>query len=532
MLTGMPSITSFAEMSGDEDAEEKILYDEDGNPIEAEATVEYSFDLDATLPQGVSINGVDLSGATCEEALAVLEDFVASYADATFTFTVDDAYITATAEEAGLCVRNDDVIERALAYGSEGNLLGRYMSQLAQENGETKDFALSLGINTSTLISYLEDNAEELVILPVDNTIKLVDGSFVFIEGETGIGIQTEESAVMVTRAIADAWDGSDLTFELYTEVVEPSTSRELLESVQDVLGSYSTNYSSSASGRKANIARAVELLDGTVLLPGESLSVDTALLSRNEANGYQLAGSYENGATVETYGGGVCQVSTTLYNAVIRAELEIVTRYPHSMVVSYVDPSMDAAIAEGLKDFVFANNTEAPIYIHAYTSNNNLYFVIYGAEYRDSNRSVVYESEILDTVDATFNYVVSTEYEIGYYGKTTSAHTGYSARLWKHVYVNGVLESSTIFNTSKYSMSAGEYSVGIAGATEEQIAALTAACAQATETQDEADVAYLEALVASYVTPQEGVVETEVTVTTTDITTDTSESSTASEAN
>ncbi len=75
-------------------------------------------------------------------------------------------------------------------------------------------------------------------------------------------------------------------------------------------------------------------------------------------------AGSYENGQVVDSFGGGICQVSTTLYNAVLYAELEVVERYPHSMLVAYVDPSRDAAIAGDYLDFVFQNNYETPIFI------------------------------------------------------------------------------------------------------------------------------------------------------------------------
>ena len=92
-----------------------------------------------------------------------------------------------------------------------------------------------------------------------------------------------------------------------------------------------------------------------------------------------------------EAVGGGVCQVSSTLYNAAIRAELEVVERSPHSMIVTYVQPSMDAAIAGDYKDFKFRNNTDAPIDIQGYTKNRKCYFVIYGEETRDPNRKVTF---------------------------------------------------------------------------------------------------------------------------------------------
>ena len=126
-----------------------------------------------------------------------------------------------------------------------------------------------------------------------------------------------------------------------------------------------------------------LNVVDGLVVYPGETISVSEAIGPTTAENGYYPAGSYENGTTVETYGGGICQVSTTLYNAVIRAELEIVTRAAHSMIVSYVEPSMDAAIADGIKDLQFKNNQETPIYIEGYTSGGIIYFNIYGKETR-----------------------------------------------------------------------------------------------------------------------------------------------------
>lgn len=107
------------------------------------------------------------------------------------------------------------------------------------------------------------------------------------------------------------------------------------------------------------------------------------------EENGYAPAASYANGTVVESFGGGICQVSTTLYQAVLQAELEVTERHNHSMIVKYVEPSMDAAIAEGAKDFRFVNNTEAPIYIEGYTYGGKIYFNLYGEEYRSADRKV-----------------------------------------------------------------------------------------------------------------------------------------------
>ena len=139
------------------------------------------------------------------------------------------------------------------------------------------------------------------------------------------------------------------------------------------MMGSYTTNYKDSGQNRCDNISNATSKINGTLLYPGEEFSVYEAIGPLDAANGYELAGAYENGQTVESYGGGVCQVSTTLYNAVILAELEITQRSNHSMIVSYVKPSMDAAIAGDYKDLRFVNNRDIPIYIEGYTEERML---------------------------------------------------------------------------------------------------------------------------------------------------------------
>ena len=254
---------------------------------------------------------------------------------------------------------------------------------------------------------------------------------------------------------------------------------------IQDVLGTYSTDYSSSSAARKTNVANGASKLNGIVLYPGETISVAENLNPMTAENGYALAASYENGTTVETYGGGICQVSTTLYNAVMRAELEIVTRASHSMIVTYVEPSMDAAIAGTSKDFQFKNNQDYPVYIESSTNGSTITFTIYGKETRDSNRTVTFESEVTSQTDPETKYVAATDQAIGYFATTQKAHTGYTAKLWKIVTVDGVEQSRDVYNNSTYKVSNKIVSVGVASDNAEATAAVNAAIA----TQDEATI-------------------------------------------
>ncbi len=435
-----------------------------------------------TIPENIFISGQNVSGMTADEANQVVADYLSRYGDVEFTLQAGEKSVTADGEDIGLTAKNADVVTRALNYGKEGNLVSRYKANKDMENGVKKDFAISLTADINTVKTYLDENSDELNIKAVNNGLKRENGSFTYVEGSSGVTVLTDQSAVLIADYISAQWSGENATIDLITEVTEPKGTREELAQVQDVLGSFETDFSSSSSARKKNVRTGAEKLNGIVLYPGDTLSVYEAVSPFDAENGYALAPSYENGTTVDSYGGGICQVSTTLYNAVMRAELEIVTRSAHSMIVTYVEPSMDAAIAGTFKDLQFKNNQETPIYIEGYTNGGTLGFRIYGKETRPDNRKVTFESEVTSQTDPVREFVASQDLPVGTIKKTQSSHTGYTARLWKIVTVDGVEESRKVYNNSTYKASNEIYSVGLANASPEAAAAINNAIATQNE--------------------------------------------------
>lgn len=435
-----------------------------------------------TIPENIFISGQNVSGMTADEANQVVADYLSGYGDVEFTLQAGEKSVTADGEDIGLTAKNADVVTRALNYGKEGNLVSRYKANKDMENGGKKDFAISLTADINTAKTYLDENSDELNIKAVNNGLKRENGSFTYVEGSSGVTVLTDQSAVLIADYISAQWSGENATIDLITEVTEPKGTREELAQVQDVLGSFETDFSSSSSARKKNVRTGAEKLNGIVLYPGDTLSVYEAVSPFDAENGYALAPSYENGTTVDSYGGGICQVSTTLYNAVMRAELEIVTRSAHSMIVTYVEPSMDAAIAGTFKDLQFKNNQETPIYIEGYTNGGTLGFRIYGKETRPDNRKVTFESEVTSQTDPVREFVASQDLPVGTIKKTQSSHTGYTARLWKIVTVDGVEESRKVYNNSTYKASNEIYSVGLANASPEAAAAINNAIATQNE--------------------------------------------------
>lgn len=430
------------------------------------------------IEDGISIDGTDVSGMTVQDAEKIIDSRVASYNDTKFTLVAGSKQITATGLDLGLTAAETDLAERVLHYGEDGNLLYRFKAQQQLENGEGKDFALKLAVDDAQVKKFLAEHEDEVVTTAVDGTLKRENGKFVYVPGEEGQRLVLSKSAVAIADFVSDEWDGSSAgRIELVTDVDEPKGSEEELGVVQDVLGSYNTNFASSTAARSQNVRNGASKIDGTVLYPGDEFSVADALNPMTEENGYAMAPSYENGQTVETYGGGICQVSTTLYNAVIRAELEVTNRSAHSMIVHYVEPSMDAAIAGTSKDFQFKNNGEYPVYLEGYTDGGIIYFNVYGKETRDPNREVTFESEVLSQTDPKTIYTATGAAGIGSISRTSGqAHTGYTARLWKVVTENGKEVSRDVFNNSTYRSTDNVYAVGTASGNPEASAIVSAA--------------------------------------------------------
>lgn len=436
-----------------------------------------------TIADGVYIGSINVGGMSAEEAAAAVESYVETISETNFTLTAGEREITVKASDLGLHFSETGVVQEAMDVGRSGSPIRRFQDRKDLEHGN-KVIPLELSVNRSEVTGVLTEHADELNQEAVDCGLVREDGGFRITDGAQGIEVNTADSVQVIENYINTSWEGGDAEIPLVAEVVNPRGTKEELSRIQDVLGTYNTNYNDSGKNRCDNIATAAGKINGTVLYPGDEFSVYEAIGPLDAANGYELAGAYENGQTVESYGGGVCQVSSTLYNAVILAELEITERSNHSMIVTYVSPSMDAAIAGDYKDLKFVNNQDAPIYIEGYTSGKNVYFTIYGEETRPSNRVVTYESEVVSRQDPGTQFVATGD-PAGYIGTVQGKHVGYVAQLWKVVTVDGKEESREIFNKSTYRASPKIVNVGTASADPNVSAVIGAALA----TGDEATI-------------------------------------------
>lgn len=453
----------------------------DQAPAAAENTPHIEVDENAKIPDGVYAGSISLGGLTVAQAREAINDYYKNISSSTFTVDTNGKKILTTLDELGFTYDAGTIVEEACTIGQYGGLISRYKT-LMDLRYDKVVVPVTHSVDTALVTEFVKDKVAVADTPAVDATITRDDnGDFVVTPHTTGLATNQEATVQTILDAVNNQL-AANMEVKATVEVTEPTCTTEMLEAIDTRLGTYSTSYSSSAAGRKTNIAVAAGYLDGTVLLPGQSLSVSETIKPREPEYGYAIGGEYLNGETIESYGGGVCQVSTTLYNALLQAELEIDTRYPHSMLVSYVEPSFDAAIATGSKDLVFTNNTGNPVYIASSADGATLTFSIYGKEYRPSNRTIEYESVVVSRTTSTPKEVEDPTQPTGYRDVKGSNHDACTSYLQKNIYIDGKLSETVRFDTDYYQASQQTITIGTGAATTTTAAADTTAAASSTE--------------------------------------------------
>ena len=265
------------------------------------------------------------------------------------------------------------------------------------------------------------------------------------IEGKPGVKFDVEQAQQLMEQA----QPGEE--FEVPCEMVAPKVSKKDLEGhlFTDVLGTYTT-YAGGSWARLMNVEKATNLINGAVLNSGEQFSYLDTLGPQTAATGWYPAPGYQGGKTVDMYGGGVCQVSSTLYYATLLANLKIVTRYCHQFAPSYITWGCDATVGDYPIDFVFENDRDYPIKIVASDVGNVITVQIIGTKVDDN-----YVEMVSETLGSTGYKVVEKKTDklpAGTRQEEQSPYTGYYVKTWRYVYDgDGNLISSDLEAVSDY---------------------------------------------------------------------------------
>ena len=398
---------------------------------------------------GVFIDGVDVGGMTPAEALSAVGQ-VSAQGGGEFAITVNVGNKSWCIDSSQVpMTRNvEAVVSRAYALG-RGNTTAIRGTRVTPFQ-ERLNSALSLrttpeGLYTEltydrTSIRQLTDSIAQFVNRdPVNASVATFDfntRSFTFNSDSPGSRIDADALYSQVITAL----DGGSRTATITMEpeiLLAPVTKAELMNSFRRI-STYTTSTTSN-SNRNTNVSLSAQAINGTTVMPGEIFSFNAATGQRTEEKGYKAAAAISGGQSVDEIGGGVCQTSSTLFNAVARANLEIIERCPHAWPSNYVEKGMDATVNWPNLDFKFKNNTDWPVFIVAYYKSRKVTVELYGMGLGDGV-SVDLESEVIRTIEPSseIKYVQNTSLPAGTQQETIKARTGYEVVTYQVWYQNG----------------------------------------------------------------------------------------------
>lgn len=400
-------------------------------------------DID-TIYKGVTIDNLDVSRKTMEQALEYIKEIKTKeikgkhmnliYGERTYKIALADL---------GFSYDYDEAVKKAIKLGREGNFLKR-LRDIAKIKG---------GVNIPLRSFYSLEKAETIVnaISKEINTeakdaeIRLVNGKINIIDHEIGKRVLKEDLLGLIDHNINKL---EDITIPV--EDVIPAVTNKLLARINGIIGEYSTSFKGSSKNRIENIRLSANAISNKLILPGEEFSYNKATGPRTAESGYREANVIIGGELTPDIGGGVCQTSTTLYNALLLADLTILERHNHSIPVGYVPIGQDAAVAYGYLDLKFKNPFDFPIFLHTKLTGDRLYAYIYGDK-NVKDYTVKITSQIVETIQPKTEIIFDSSMEPGENILIQKGRTGYKVVTYKSIIKDGKVVSKEQITRDHY---------------------------------------------------------------------------------
>ena len=421
----------------------------------------YRVDENDRISEGISIAGLDVGGMTLMEVVDAMSARQEAMKSAEITLMLEDRSVTYSMAELGLSmeVAAEDVV-RAACLGKTGSLVERY--KVLKEISHGGYDVLSEQSARETLVADKIAKFAKAVNIPaVEATITKNGSKFEVTQESAGVAVDEEDMLKQVMEAISH-WNGdAAITLVAKEIVLEPKYTYEALSTISDCLGAFAAGCGEIDTDRGKNIINGASKMDGNIVLPGESYSVVDVIGPFTKENGYHDAIQYIGDTYDMSAGGGVCTISSTMYNTLLLAELDIQKRWNHSMTVAYVPYGFDSTVNDdGSRDLVFVNNYETPIYIETYIERLGvmgtwLHINIYGKETRDtSRREVKYYNNVLEEdlpTEDEYIYQIDYTLEPGEEVWDRGNYPYVPVEAYKEVWIDGVMVSKELMHTDTY---------------------------------------------------------------------------------
>ena len=382
-----------------------------------------------TFYDGTTVEGVDVSNMTLNAAKDYWQrDIEPNYADRAVML---DGRGTVTARELGYQSDYEAVLSNAWSAGRRGSLEERYHAAVSRQYNPVAYTVTRREYSDEAMDAYIQAIADKVDRPAVDAAIQSFDTStyaFVFSDSSTGSHLD----AAGLKASIAQALEAGGGGVSLPIETVEPRVTKEAVSSAYGMISSAVTNASSSSTNRLKNIELALSFINGTCLKPGETFSFNGTVGKRTTDRGFRRATAYSGGEVTEEVGGGICQVSTTLFNAAVKADMQIVERHSHSLTVSYVDRGKDAAVNWDSQDLKFTNNSQDDVYICCFLSpDKRIRFGMFG-RMLENGETITLDGVTTETIKYDTRYEPSPFLMPGETKVLSGGKNGYRAEAYK----------------------------------------------------------------------------------------------------
>ena len=327
---------------------------------------------DDRILNSIYINGFDVGGLNKDEARDAIRQNN-SFKNLNVVYSGSDHVYSLA--ELGCEFDIDQAIDQALQVGRNEDFIKNISDYVGLKFlDDSRTFEVKPQIPQDIEDRIYEDIKSKIERKPENASISI--GSSIDVKkGEEGVKINRDE----FRKAIYDAIKPNvDVTVKVPIESVTPEITSDELSRIDGIIGTYRTNFSPNVEGRNENIRLSAQYMNNYLLMPGEVFSYNKVTRLKTVSNGYKNATVIVNGEIEEGLGGGVCQVSSTLYNSVLYSGLEIVQRRPHSIPSSYVNYGRDAVVSDNAIDFKFKNNYDFPVYLKTYVGSSSVTVTIY----------------------------------------------------------------------------------------------------------------------------------------------------------
>ena len=462
---------------------------------------------------GIKIEGIDVSGLTREEAKTKIEAVYNDKKQKDITLKYKDFETTLSQDILETNYDIEKAVNEAITTGKNGNIITNNYNILFALIGK-KNIKIDMIINEEQTEKAIEDIQTNLPETIEEPDYYIEENKLIITPGKEGLKISTENLINKIKKnlqsmttnekyveiPVEKAWpnkiDLEQIHSEIYKEVQDAYLTRNPItihpevegidfdieetkkileedkekyeiplkitkpsvttidlgsEAFPNKLSTYTTRYDGGDKNRSTNLEIACEKINDKIILPGETFSYNKTLGARTTTAGYKTAKVYENGAVVDGIGGGICQISSTLYNAVLKANLEIVERRNHQFITSYVPEGRDATVAYGVTDFKFKNSRKYAIKIKATASNGVAKIDIYGIK-EDTEYQITFDTKTISTIPFTTKYTDDSTLPVGTEEIKQKGANGSVTETYIIKSLNGQVVSNTLLSKDTYS--------------------------------------------------------------------------------